>query len=468
MTLAQLRFLFIALLLLNSTLPWCSRSHATSTNPAGIAYALPATPGAIGGPAKVCPGQDHTFYSVEAVAGAISYRWSVPDSWVITAGQATTQISVIAGSKGGVISVVAENNDGVSGARELAVQLDNPPVQPGAITGPSALCAGSRAKYKVEATVDARPYVWSIPAGWVIVSGQGTSEVEILTANVGGVVRVTAANACGQSAASQLAVTVYPPVSNNQVQGEQALCAGQQPQALAGSVPAGGEGAYTYLWESSTRGATEGFIPAYGVHNQQNYTPAALTETTWFRRKVMSADCHHIGDAIMVKVLPIPAKPAIEQLSEKELKASVAGAAYEWWRNGVLLEQHTQVVTITEAGTYTVRVQNSEGCSSVLSDALEVVQEEEKEEVQPEEVIPPGVNVTLRPGQKQLILSSKEPLPKALLVITDLQGRQVYRKEMLQLNKPVALALDQLSDGIYVLMLQTPDLYLKKKVLLQR
>lgn len=396
------------------------------------------------------------------------YTWSVPNGWVIVAGQGTRQISVIVGSKGGVISVVAENNEGVSGTRELEIQLEKPLLQPGALEGPAALCAGSRAKYRIEATGEARSYVWSVPAGWVIVSGQGTTEVEIVTATAGGVVRVTAANACGQSAVSQLAVTVYPPLSNNHVQGEQELCAGQQPQTLAGSVPAGGEGAYTYLWESSVQGAAEGFIPADGANNQQNYTPGALTETTWFRRRVTSADCQHISDAIMVKVLPVPAKPAIEQLGEKELKASVAGAAYEWWHNGVLLEQQTQVITIGKAGVYSVRVQNSEGCSSTLSDALEVAQKEEKEEVQPEEVIPPGVNVTLRPGERQLILSSKEPLPKALLQIADLQGREVYRKEILQLNKPVTLELQQLPDGIYMLLLHTPDLYLKKKVLLQR
>ncbi|WP_188500863.1 T9SS type A sorting domain-containing protein [Pontibacter amylolyticus] len=466
MTPAPFRFLLTALLLINLALPSHSRSHAVSATPAGIAWVAPATPGAINGSAKVCPGQD-LLYSVEAVAGAMYYTWSVPDSWVITSGQGARQISVIAGSKGGVISIVAENNDGVSGARELAVQLEKHLLQPGAIEGPTALCAGSRAKFKVEATAGARSYVWSIPAGWVIVSGQGTSEVEILTATAGGVVRVTAANACGQSAVSQLAVTVYSPLSNNHVQGEQELCVGQQPQTLAGSFPAGGEGAYAYLWESSIQNASEGFIPADGANNQQNYTPGALTETTWFRRRVTSADCQHISDAIMVKVLPVPAKPAIEQLGEKELKASVAGAAYEWWHNGVLLGQQTQVITIGKAGVYSVRVQNSEGCSSAVSDALEVVQQEE-EEVQPEEVIPPGVNVTLRPGERQLILSSKEPLPKALLQIADLQGREVYRKEILQLNKPVTLELQQLPDGIYMLLLHTPDLYLKKKVLLQR
>lgn len=387
---------------------------------------------------------------------------------MIIAGQATRQISVRSGSNGGSIRVVAENNDGVSGARELAVQLDTPPLQPGAIAGPAALCAGSRAKYEVEATSGPLSYMWTVPAGWVIVSGQGTSEVEILTAAIGGAVRVIATNACGQSAASQRFVTIYPPLSSNQVQNGQAVCAGRQPEALTGSVPVGGQGTYTYLWERSTRSAAEGFVPADGANNQQNYTPGALTETTWFRRKVASADCQHISEAIIVKVLPVPAKPTIERLSEKELKASVAAADYAWWRNGVLLEQHTQVITITEAGTYTVQIQNSEGCFSGLSDALEVVQQEEKEEVQPEESIPPGVSITLRPGQGQLILSSKEPLPKALLLISDLQGRQVYRKELLQLNRPMALNLEQLPDGVYMLLIQTPDLYLKKKVLLQR
>ncbi|MDO6390835.1 hypothetical protein Q4E40_11910 [Pontibacter sp. BT731] len=467
MTPAPFRFLLAALLLILLTLLSPSRSHAAIANPTGIAWAPPATPGAIAGSAKVCSGQD-LIYSVEAVAGAISYTWFVPNSWVITAGQGTRQLTVTAGSNGGIISVRAANNDGESGARELEAQLEKPLIQPSAIAGPASLCAGSRVKYKVEAAQGARSYTWNIPAGWAIVSGQGTTEVEVVAAAGGGIIQVIAANSCGQSTSSSLAVRAYPPVSNNQVQSNQAVCAGQQPQTLAGSVPSGGESIYTYLWESSTKGAAEGFIPAAGANNQQNYPPGALTETTWFRRKVVSADCQHISDAIMVKVLPVPAKPAIEQLGDKELKASMAGAAYEWWLNGVLLEQQTQIITIVKAGTYTVRVQNSEGCSSVLSDALEVVQQKEEEDVQPEEVIPDGVNIALRPGERQLILSSKEALPKALLLMTDLQGREVYRKEILQLNKPVALDLGRLPDGIYMLLLHTPDQYLKKKVLLQR
>jgi hypothetical protein len=85
-----------------------------------------------------------------------------------------------------------------------------------------------------------------------------------------------------------------------------------------------------------------------------------------------------------------------------------------------------------------------------------------------EESIRPDVIMSLQPGRGQLIISAKEPLFKVELLLFNLQGREVYRKKLEQLNKPIALELGQLPDGVYILSLQTPELYLKQKVLLQR
>lgn len=91
------------------------------TTPGGIATSsnnftvttIPDQPAAISGPATVCAGSSAS-YSIIAVAGATSYIWTFPSGWSITKGLGTTNVTVIAGSSGGNISVSAINSCGNS------------------------------------------------------------------------------------------------------------------------------------------------------------------------------------------------------------------------------------------------------------------------------------------------------------------------------------------------------------------
>ncbi|MBK6965411.1 MAG: T9SS type A sorting domain-containing protein [Bacteroidales bacterium] len=80
------------------------------------------------------------------------------------------------------------------------------------------------------------------------------------------------------------------------------ICAGSSPGEISGTLPTGGSGTFTYLWESSTTGASAGFATATGISNQQNYTPGDLTQTTWFRRTVYSAGCSYTSRVLQINV----------------------------------------------------------------------------------------------------------------------------------------------------------------------
>lgn len=80
------------------------------------------------------------------------------------------------------------------------------------------------------------------------------------------------------------------------------ICTGSTPGQISGSMPAGGDGNYTYLWESSTTGPLTGFAPAPGINDQQHYTPEPLSATTWFRRTVYSAGCSDISRVLLIPV----------------------------------------------------------------------------------------------------------------------------------------------------------------------
>ncbi|MCJ8163928.1 gliding motility-associated C-terminal domain-containing protein [Pontibacter sp. E15-1] len=86
-------------------------------------------------------------------------------------------------------------------------------------------------------------------------------------------------------------ITVFPAIANNTIGNDQEVCTGTAPVALTGSAPTGGNGTYTYLWESSTAGPDRGFAAAAGTNTGQSYTPGNIAQTTFYRRVVTAGDC---------------------------------------------------------------------------------------------------------------------------------------------------------------------------------
>lgn len=92
----------------------------------------PNTPGAITGSSNTTPNTSGYVYSIDAVADATTYNWTVPTNWVIDSGDGTISISVTSGNNGdnGNIEVTAENTCGTSTASTKAVTssaASNPP-----------------------------------------------------------------------------------------------------------------------------------------------------------------------------------------------------------------------------------------------------------------------------------------------------------------------------------------------------
>jgi hypothetical protein len=133
-------------------------------------------------------------------------------------------ITATAGSTSGTISVVAENGCGSSPAQNLFVTIEQPPGQPGSISGAFVLCPGAGDVYVVAAVNGATSYTWTLPQGWT-----GASTTNTIVANCGnsGVIEVTADNACGSSPPQSLPVNVLSPPDVNVTQSGGQLTAAQ-------------------------------------------------------------------------------------------------------------------------------------------------------------------------------------------------------------------------------------------------
>jgi len=103
------------------------------------------------------------------------------------------------------------------------------------------------------------------------------------------------------SISNSIFIEILPVITNNSIASAQTICNGQSPILISGTLPQGGNGTYTYQWQSSTDSITWNNIIG---QTQQNYQPNPLFQTTWFRRNVFSASCNHSSASIKVTVLP--------------------------------------------------------------------------------------------------------------------------------------------------------------------
>ncbi|WP_299818026.1 gliding motility-associated C-terminal domain-containing protein [uncultured Pontibacter sp.] len=189
--------------------------------------------------------------------------------------------------------------------------------------------------------------------------------------------RTVSSAACASYVSQAVQITVNPGVTGNTISANQTVCAGSQPQQLTGSAPSGGTGAYTYLWQSSTISATAGFVNAAGDNTSQNYTPAALNQSTWFRRLASSAGCTDTSAVVEITIIPVPAAPALEV---RNATACVGGSAtlaisnpngetYEWYDvatggSPIFIGTTFQTPTLTQSAVYFVQAVSASGCAS--------------------------------------------------------------------------------------------------------
>ncbi len=191
----------------------------TGTNAAGcdstvtlnLTILNPPGSGTISGPVKVCRNQTGFVYTVNPVAGATSYSWTLPTG--LTGSSTTNSITVSVNSSfcNGTIRVSANNDCGSGTAASLNVGvITSLPATPSCIFGPTRICTPGTYTYTASAVADATEYVWSVSGtGLSIVSGQGTRTITVSGSAVftSGTLSVRAKNCFGQScSASSLSV----------------------------------------------------------------------------------------------------------------------------------------------------------------------------------------------------------------------------------------------------------------------
>jgi len=108
-------------------------------------------------------------------------------------------------------TITASNACG-STMRLINISVLNIPSTPPTISGLSVPTINTSVNYSITAVSGATSYTWTVPTGWIINSGQGTTSIAVTAGTSAGNITVTAINTCGTSSASTKAVSSWRPI----------------------------------------------------------------------------------------------------------------------------------------------------------------------------------------------------------------------------------------------------------------
>jgi PKD-like domain/Secretion system C-terminal sorting domain len=134
------------------------------------------------GPSIVC--NSNAIFSLSSVpSGAATITWTPSTNIVPVSGQGTPVYTVIQGYSGpGSLSVVFSGTCGNAAAIQKTVRVGGFTSSEHPISGPPTICQNSSAPFSTRSLVGAS-YSWWISADWILISGQGTPSINVVTSS---------------------------------------------------------------------------------------------------------------------------------------------------------------------------------------------------------------------------------------------------------------------------------------------
>jgi hypothetical protein len=433
-----------------------------------------AVPTSITGPLNtVCAGSTQTYTS-SLVSGATVYTWTVPANAIINSGQGTNSISVKFPSPftSGSVTVKSGTACFTSSARSITVQ--SVPTAPTSITGAiNGVCNGTTQTYSCPlSTTGGTSYNWTIPAGSVINSGQGTNSISLTlpAAYTSGTLSVTASNACGTSTLRSTTIRSNP-VQPGTISGQSSnLCGGGTFSYSIAAVA----GTTSYTWT----------VPAGYSILADNGTNISLSVPSGFTSGTLSVIASNACGNSIARTLPLSRLPTTpgtitgptsvcpSATGISYTLVGTPGLTYTWTLPSggtVVTGQGTAAITAnwgTFAGNVSVRAANACGNSSSsrtlavsLLPCRQVIEDEidaEKNEV--------SLSVFPNPGTGKFVLKTKGITDGDQLMIFDLLGKKVMQKTLHIEDSELDINLVDVPAGAYFFRFEGKDLNRSIKV----
>ena len=189
-----------------------------------LVSALTGTPGVISGQAVNVCGNSTKVYSIVAVANATQYNWTAPNGATIVGSSGNTlsttnnsiAVTLPSNFKNGQITVNSSNSCYSSSIRSITVIQSPTGSSQGIISGSTNVCSimGSSvfATYSISPVNGVSSYYWTVPINATLISGQGTTQINVQYNNLfnGGNITVASVGTCTNSATRILGVGKVP------------------------------------------------------------------------------------------------------------------------------------------------------------------------------------------------------------------------------------------------------------------
>lgn len=326
---------------------------------------IPPSP-KITGSLAICGGNT----TLNAGGGFVNYIWSNS--------QTTPAIKV---TEPGVSSVTVTDYNGCTGSSSVTTVKAALPPRPGLISSAiTTVCNAPNNTFSIAPVPEATHYVWFVPKGATIISGQGTTSLKLAfePGFISGDLMVAASNACGQSGSMvpRLFPINAPPATPGEISGATTgVCSGQKTY----SVPPV-DGATSYAWK----------LPAgTSIKSGQNTNAITVTFSPTF---VSGSICVRAVNACSsstekcITVIGVSDKPGAitgpgsvcpKQTNVRYSITPVVGAkTYTWTvpdKASIVSGQSTASILVkfaTTSGNITVKANNDCGSSAAVSTSV--------------------------------------------------------------------------------------------------
>lgn len=315
-----------------------------------ISAYFPSISGSLTGNVVACPGDTNT-YALTPAAG-VTYTWVMPAGVTIVSGQGTSSISAAfnAGfTSTGNISVTGSYGCGAGPAKTKQIWR-NEPVSPGPITGSINACPTQTLSYSVAPGSNITNYVWTATAGATVISGQGTTNVDITfpAGFVQGLVSVQFQNGCGSTNFSNLTIRAIPTPPGAISGPASGICNSTQTYTIAPVY-----GATSYTW---TEPAGSTILSGQGTTSVTISFPAAVSGNV---SVVANSPCgvsavQRLTVTGNIIIAQQPQNQTVCEATDAIFSANVPGGnlSFQWRKDGVDLSDNadfsgTQTATLT-------------------------------------------------------------------------------------------------------------------------
>jgi hypothetical protein len=140
--------------------------------------------------------------SSNTLIGASSYVWELPSDWSFIGNSTLQSIQVQVGSSNGNVTVRGKNDGCTSDSSlSLGMTVSKLPQFLGGIAGEKYVKANTIRNYSISAS-NANSYAWDIPSDWLLLGGENTNSITVLTGSQNATLLVNAINNCGSKQSS--------------------------------------------------------------------------------------------------------------------------------------------------------------------------------------------------------------------------------------------------------------------------